>query len=218
MPIPRWHHIHRRARYPVLPGHSVQDIPPVIALTVAIIGLYGVVGLLSVSILQKAVSACALAACRRPLRQPCLLLVRRFIDHSVRRLVPFLLRSPVSSSISRSCQSQFCFSALDSTGETNGKKNSPGGEGTIFGNGPQLTRLCFGCQTCGDGQRTDDLGARSRPRYRAGVGFRMPQLITSTRFPCWDKRIRRCRLVCLRDRACIRQNQRSTGTSGSSYS
>ena len=181
-----------------------QDVPLVIALSVAIIGLYGLVFLFSRLVFRMRVSTSALFALTAsapavPFVGPAVLgdLFGGLsaIPIAIASLVINLTVVPVT----------ILLLALNTTGgEPQDKRSGRAGRGAL---GPviQLLRFSFHCQTRGDRQRTDRLGARSRFHYRAK---RLPR--SSTRrpraFPAGTRIRGRCP-VCLRDRPRIRQIQ-----------
>src|SRR5580700_1850654 len=171
-----------------------RDIPLVIALCIGIIGLYGMVFLLCRVAFHMQVSTSALAA----------------LTGSA-PAVPFVGPAVLGDLFGGLSAIPIAIAGLDSASHIRFDRERPTGKlarpprRRALGNFPKVVCLGFCCQTRGNYQRTYRLGTRSRFYYRAD---RIPHSPTPDppAFPAGTG-IRRCRSVCLRDRACNRKNQ-----------
>ncbi len=181
-----------------------KDIPLVIALCAGIIGFYGVVFLFSRIVLRMQVSMSALAALTAsapavPFVGPAVLgdLFGGLsaIPIALGSLVINLTVVPIT----------ILLLALNSTGREPTENTSRRAGRRAIGIVSQVVRFGIRCQTRGNCQRTDRMGTCYCFRYRAHWSSHFSSH-RPLAFPAGPG-IRRRRALCLRDRACIRQNQ-----------
>jgi hypothetical protein len=178
-----------------------QDIPMVIALCAAIIGLYGVVFLFSRFVLRLQVRISALAALTAS--GPAVPLVAPVV---LGDLFGGLSAIPIAISQSR-LKPYRCADHDYSSRIGYGRRRLPGKQHRRAGPFrivPQVKHFGFRGGTRANRERTDRLGTRSRFRYRAE---RLPHSSAHRplTFPA-GKHIRRRRLVRVRNRTCVQQN------------